>query len=81
MRVNNNFSSEKDIEQWLVESIRNGNLYEIIKNKEEAISLANTNNFNFVPNFSFDYLSRKRNIQASNNVLDTLKLLEIISVD
>ncbi|QNY26235.1 hypothetical protein IC763_11935 [Acinetobacter seifertii] len=65
----------------MVESIRNGNLYEIIKNKEEAISLANTNNFNFVPNFSFDYLSRKRNIQASNNVLDTLKLLEIISVD
>lgn len=27
IRVNNNFSSEKDIEQLLVESIRNGNLY------------------------------------------------------
>lgn len=77
----NKFSSEKAIEQWLVNSIKNCNLYEIIKNKEEAISLANSNNTDFVPNFSFDYLSRKKNIQASNNVLETLQFLEIISID
>lgn len=78
---NNKFSSEKDIERWLVERINNCELYDLIKNKEDSLSIGNSKNINFVPNFSFDYLSRKKNIEASNNVLETLKLLEIISVD
>lgn len=77
----NKFSSEKDIERWLVERINNCELYDLIKNKEDSLSIGNSKNINFIPNFSFDYLSRKKNIEASNNVLETLKLLEIISVD
>lgn len=77
----NKFSSEKDIKRWLVERINNCELYDLIKNKEDSLSIGNSKNINFIPNFSFDYLSRKKNIEASNNVLETLKLLEIISVD
>lgn len=78
---NNKFSSEKDIERWLVERINNCELYDLINNKEDSLSIGNSKNINFVPNFSFDYLVRKKNIEASNNVLETLKHLEIISVD
>lgn len=76
-----NFASEKKVAVWLEKIIRADKLYEIIKNKEE-INIINKNvNQPHIPSFSFDRLSRVANLTAADNVLDSLKDLEIISID
>ncbi len=73
------FANEKYIGKWLENQIINDTLYDLIKNKHESnITDLNTN---FIPSFSFDRLSREKNLKSANNVLETLKYLEIISID
>lgn len=75
------FASEKKVTEWFVNLIRNNQLYDKILNKEEIDVIKHNPNHTHIPNFSFDRLSRVANLNAANNVLDSLKNLEIISID
>ncbi len=76
----NNFSSEKEVTKWLENLIRTDQLYDYIKNKSQ-VDIVNNIPKNNIPVFSFDKLSRMANLNAANEVLDSLQLLEIISID
>ena len=79
-KSNTNFSSEKKVAEWLEKMIRTDQLYDHIKNKSQ-IDIINDSSKNFIPVFNFDKLSRVANLQAAKEVLDSLQLLEIISID
>ncbi|HCA5183008.1 TPA: hypothetical protein MW242_002632 [Acinetobacter baumannii] len=80
-KIEEDFPSEKTVSDWLEKLIKNDELYDLILNKEAVDVLKTDKEHVHIPNFSFDRLSRVQNLKAATNVLDALKMLEIISVD
>ena len=74
--------SEDEIVDWLVELIKNDELLEVIDETEKIYAIKETfNQAACIPAFGFDHLSRRASVRAAATVLDTLSLLEIISVN
>lgn len=73
---------ESEITEWLVEVIREETLLDAIGG-QASINAAFTSfsDESVIPAFGFDHLSRRANVRAAATVLESLALLNVVSVD
>ncbi|MCU4436092.1 hypothetical protein KTH93_11495 [Acinetobacter bereziniae] len=79
----NTNSLESVVSDWLTKIIEKDELLENIKNLEyiQEIMDLNFKNDSFLPSFGFDQITRIGNLTSFKNVINSLGLLEIISVN
>lgn len=79
----NTNSLESVVSDWLKEIIENEKFIESIKNYDEIQNIINLNfnNDSFLPSFGFDQITRTGNLTSFKNVIKSLGLLEIVSIN
>lgn len=73
------FSTEKEVQDWLESAIANNTLISAIRGaKEVEAALRKSEASDFWPSFPIDYLSRLANLRAATSVLASFHSLELI---
>ncbi len=73
---------EDEIVNWLVDLIKGDKLLETIGETDQIYAIEKTfSQPTSIPAFGFDHLSRRASVRAASTVLDSLSMLEMVSVN
>lgn len=74
--------SERDIQNWLVDLVKNGSITTAISNTAEVMEVLDSlRDPNRIPGFTVDYMTRRRTASAAELVLANLSPTDLVSAD